>query len=103
MRRIIQRMVFLAIILSLSLVLLATVIGNSGNGDDEQDVEADQCNCAKNPAAAGSAVRLSRLINPNANRFKDCKNTDTNSSVQRAIVIYYPSHQQEYFFPEVRW
>jgi hypothetical protein len=35
--------------------------------------------------------------------FPPCKQVDTNSSVQRAIIIYYPYHQSEYFFPEVRW
>ena len=101
MRRLIQRMVLLAIAVSLSLVLLATVIGNSGN-DQQNEHSADSCDCAKNPSAA-AALRAVPLVNPNANRFKNCKDTDKNSSVQRAIVIYYPSHQHEYFFPEVRW
>jgi len=35
--------------------------------------------------------------------FPPCKQIDTNSSVQRAIIIYFPYHQSEYFFPEVRW
>lgn len=101
MRRLIQRMVLLAVVVSLSLVLLTTVIGNSGN-DQHDEPSTDSCDCAKNPSA-GAAIRAVPVVNPNANRFKNCKDTDRNSSVQRAIVIYYPSHQHEYFFPEVRW
>jgi hypothetical protein len=35
--------------------------------------------------------------------FPPCQQVDKNSSVQRAIIIYYPHHQSEYFFPEIRW
>jgi hypothetical protein len=36
-------------------------------------------------------------------RLTSCKEVQKNASVQRAIVIYYPHHQSEYFFPEIRW
>ncbi len=32
-----------------------------------------------------------------------CNEVQKTSPVQRAIIIYYPHHQSEYFFPEVRW
>jgi len=32
-----------------------------------------------------------------------CQPIEKESPVQRAIIIYYPHHQSEYFFPEVRW
>jgi hypothetical protein len=32
-----------------------------------------------------------------------CKHVSKESPVQRAILIYYPHHQSEYFFPEIRW
>jgi hypothetical protein len=35
--------------------------------------------------------------------YPPCKQVEKSSSVQRAIIIYYPSHQWEYFFPEIRW
>lgn len=32
-----------------------------------------------------------------------CTPVGKDAAVQRAIIIYYPHHQSEYFFPEVRW
>jgi hypothetical protein len=32
-----------------------------------------------------------------------CTPVSQDSPVQRAIIIYYPHHQSDYFFPEVRW
>ena len=32
-----------------------------------------------------------------------CTHLTDDAPIQRAIIIYYPHHQSEYFFPEVRW
>ncbi len=39
-----------------------------------------------------------------SNIYLQQASSDVNSSyIQRAILIYYPAHQERHYFPEVRW
>ncbi|CAF4078946.1 unnamed protein product [Rotaria sordida] len=62
-----------------------------------------KCNC---PSAQNSFPQIIPSVLTTIRNeviLKPCKEIQKGSPVQRAIVIYYPHHQSEYFFPEVRW
>lgn len=51
------------------------------------------------PAPRIDSAPVSSTIPP----LPPCTPVEKEAAVQRAIIIYYPHHQSEYFFPEVRW
>lgn len=109
-----------AIGLSVGLLLVIFVITNWTNGYGEVEFPTVKCNCptlapqpvAKAvPAAETKAASTAAVVTSTATTtmttttppLPPCIPVSNESAVQRAIIIYYPHHQSEYFFPEVRW
>lgn len=44
-----------------------------------------------------------KIEQPQEKSSKVCRKVDKGSPIQRAILLYYPDHQKDYFFPEIRW
>lgn len=87
------------------IVIFALNAKSTENDDDEFQSKIGKCHCPSDHKATfppESSAKI-EMENPNVNRFDLCKDTDPTSAVQRAILIYYPHHQGDYFFPEVRW
>jgi hypothetical protein len=96
MFRLTRRFMFVAIGLFTCGLLLLLVIRQS---------QTTSCNCPTWSKEANSHKELisSLPVRYNTNRLNSCKEIDGNRSVQRAIIIYYPHNQKDYFFAEVRW
>ena len=107
MRRITLRFILSAIGLCICCILLAFVIINlsttNNNNSHEVKSQSVKCDCPSSQNAVVKIIPEGSLINSTVERSRPCKEVQQSSPVQRAIVIYYPHHQSEYFFPEVRW
>ena len=108
MRRLSRRSLLSAIGLCVSLLLLAFVLTNSNH--HTKDTPGAPCDCPK--AIKDDAQKSSAVAPPIAKQLPNtatlpplpaCKPVGLDSPVQRAILIYYPHHQFDYFFPEIRW
>ena len=127
MRRLTLRSILSGIVLSVSLLFVVFIVTNWRNDVDDIDLPAVKCNCPVVTETAAKAAPLpvpktaalpevqkvetpaviktesSTTTTTSLPPFPTCKPVTNESAVQRAIIIYYPSHQSEYFFPEVRW
>ncbi|CAF1147464.1 unnamed protein product [Adineta ricciae] len=107
MRRISYRLLLSAIGLCVGFILIVFVFSHSNGGDvtpEKTPRQSAECNCPETSKtksnAAGSSILTQTSI---PNKTAACKEVKNTSAVQRAIVIFYPHHQRDYFFPEVRW
>ncbi|CAF0812581.1 unnamed protein product, partial [Rotaria sordida] len=101
--RITLRLILLAIALCISCILLIFIIINVTGNIYHIESKLVKCNC---PSAQNSFPQIIPSISTTIRNeviLKPCKEIQKSSSIQRAIVIYYPHHQSEDFFPEVRW
>lgn len=107
MRRITLRLVISAIGVSILGILLIFTITNYGHKYEQIETKPVKCDCpVVEKIVIQTVPAVVNTISPNISRipiFKICNETQQSSPVQRAIIIYYPHHQGEYFFPEVRW
>jgi hypothetical protein len=130
MRRISPRSIVSAIGLSVCLFVLLFIVNNFNVHPSDPDLLPKNCDCPtlrpETHAAAAPKVEVpppakvetpapaktetpvaSKIDSVTSTRtpppFPACKLVEKDSPVQRAIIIYYPHHQSEYFFPEVRW
>jgi hypothetical protein len=132
MRRISPRSIVSAIGLSLCFVVLIFIFNNlNSHNINEPDVLPIKCDCPAlppqiiTPPPPKVEIPVTQKIEPSTTLkvetppptakvdvthitkttppFPPCKLVENSSAVQRAIIIYYPHHQSEYFFPEVRW
>ncbi|CAF1258541.1 unnamed protein product [Adineta steineri] len=121
MRRISPRSLLLSIGISLFLFVIIFIVNHRSIDIEELPIK---CNCPTVPAQTLPTINNTISI-INATKIEavtiqkvniptiapsttlpplpPCKPVEKNSSVQRAIIIYYPHHQSEYFFPEIRW
>lgn len=99
MRRISLRNILCTISLSVLCLCVIFLINNATNSNDLDESLNIGCDCSSKQG------ELRRRIPPvvNTNVLKPCEQVEKTSPVQRAIIIYYPNHQSDYFFPEVRW
>ncbi|CAF1083831.1 unnamed protein product [Rotaria sp. Silwood1] len=117
MRRISFRSIFSTIALSACFLILIFLFTNLNNHSNDTELAQIKCNC---PTVAELASKTEKITVPKAEvsatpkidavtntptlqPLPPCKQVEQDSPVQRAIIIYYPHHQSEYFFPEVRW
>lgn len=121
MRRLTLRSLLSGIVLSVGLLFLIFIVTNWRNDADDIDLPPIKCNCPVVPEIAAKAqtvtepktaavpdiqkipIPVPAAIKTEPPPFPTCNPVTNSSAVQRAIIIYYPSHQSEYFFPEVRW
>jgi hypothetical protein len=103
MRRISLRLILSAIGLCVGCILLGFVISNQNNTTHEEKPQSVKCDCPSAEAAVTKIIPSVLNVTANVERPIPCIEIQKDSPVQRAIVIYYPHHQSEYFFPEVRW
>lgn len=106
MRRLNRRLILTASGAAFICIFVVFVVNKNSNGysDLPEGPRIGECHCpTKQEATFAPEPELKVVSNPNVNRFESCQDTDPNSAVQRAILIYYPHHQSDYFFPEVRW
>ena len=107
MRRISYRLLLSAIGLSVGFILIVFVFSHSNGNDaatENKPRQSAECNCpeiSKNKQNVASSSLLIQTSLPN--KTATCTEVKNTSAVQRAIVIFYPHHQRDYFFPEVRW
>ncbi|CAF0809552.1 unnamed protein product [Adineta ricciae] len=126
MRRFSPRSLLSAIALSLVIFIIIFIFNHQS--PDESELVQEKCNCPPVvetvPVINKSAIvkqEVSNITKPETTPvpttkpttsssssstippLPPCQPVNKNSSVQRAIIIYYPHHQGEYFFPEVRW
>ncbi|CAF1077399.1 unnamed protein product [Adineta steineri] len=93
------RFVLAAIGLSIFCILVVFVTSNSRDDIHEKLSQPTKCDCPLTKDAPSIVpVLSSTVVKP-----KSCVEVQNTSAVKRAIVIFYPHHQSEYFFPEVRW
>ena len=100
MRRISPRHILCAIILSVVCLCVIFLINNatSSNSLFDESLKID-CDCSSKEGEIPR--RIPSVVNRNV--LKPCEQMEKTSPIQRAIIIYYPHHQSDYFFPEVRW
>ena len=98
MRRLYARSILSAIGLSVCCILIAFVISNSHQKNVPHEILPVGCNCPTSQARSESSANLAFETSA-----KVCDEVKNESAVQRAIVIYYPHHQAEAFFPEIKW
>lgn len=118
MRRISPRSITTAIAIAVCF-LISTFIVNHFNRQSEEVDPALKCDCptiapeiitsrievtviqrVEVPVPSnGSSYFVTKTLPP----LPPCTPITAEAPVQRAIIIYYPHHQGEYFFPEVRW
>jgi len=125
MRRIPLRSILSTIGLSVCFLIVIFIFNNLTTHPDEPDLPVVKCNCPTLPSSppkietpiaakieTPAAPKIEASTTPKTDAvtsastvppFPPCQPVDKNSAVQRAIIIYYPHHQSEYFFPEVRW
>lgn len=131
MRRISPRSILSAIVLSVCCIFIIFLMNNLNGALSEPEPLPVTCDCPKlppqiitvlpakieppvppkvevpvapkvedpPPAARVDPAPISPTIPP----LPPCTPVEKDAAVQRAIIIYYPHHQSEYFFPEVRW
>ncbi|CAF5079020.1 unnamed protein product, partial [Rotaria sp. Silwood1] len=76
---------------------------NFGNDTHQTESKPVKCDCSSTQNSFPQTIPSVSNITPNKPILKPCEPIEKTSPVQRAIIIYYPHHQSEYFFPEVRW
>ncbi len=103
MPRFTLRLIFSAIGLFVCFILLAFVMSNSGDKIHIQESQPVNCDCPLTQERVPNIIPSVLTVRSNKVRLATCKEVQKTSPVQRAIIIYYPHHQSEYFFPEVRW
>jgi hypothetical protein len=104
MRRITLRFIVTAIGLSLCFTVITLfVTGHFGGNSRDENFQSAKCDCPSALKAAPKIIRPVANVTSNRARSSQCKEVQQSSPVQRAIIIFYPHHQSEYFFPEVRW
>ncbi|CAF4918381.1 unnamed protein product, partial [Rotaria sp. Silwood1] len=101
--RVTLRLILLIIGICICCILLTFAISNFGNDTHQIEPEPVKCDCSLTQNSFPQTIPSVSNITPNKPILKPCKPIKKTSPVQRAIVIYYPSHQSEYFFPEVKW
>ena len=74
--------------------------GNNTHKTESKSIDRD-CPATKKPNSNGDSSVLT--VASNVARIIPCTEIEKSSPVQRAIIIYYPHHQSDSFFPEVRW
>lgn len=116
MRRISLRSIFTAVIGTAFFLLLIFVATNSNENFDENKLSSIKCNCPEKlpyvervtapkteknveVKVETSTAESTTTVPP----LPPCQPVSNTSAVQRAIIIYYPHHQAEYFFPELKW
>lgn len=121
MARVFRYSLIRAIALTAGLLVIIFIVTNWNNDYGDIEFPTVKCNC---PTAAPPAlVKTERVtkakevpLAPVTTTTTETTTTTTTtpplppchpisneSAVQRAIIIYYPHHQSEYFFPEIRW
>ena len=83
------------------LIIISTANSKSKRHDRENILVNCDCPQLKNDQHFLTPTNATEF--KTTNQGNSCREPDRNSSIQRAIIIYYPSHQNDYFFPEVRW
>ncbi|CAF3335253.1 unnamed protein product [Rotaria sp. Silwood2] len=88
-------------------IILVFIISNISNNTPEVESTSVKCNCPSTqnsfPQTTVLGSTTTTTTTQNKAILKPCEEIQKSSPVQRAIIIYYPHHQSEYFFPEVRW
>jgi len=116
-RRISPRLILSAIGLSVCLPILIFIVNNLNSQPSSTEPLPVKCDCPTLPppppkietvAPLKIEVPFAPKIDATTSTqtpppLPPCKPVEKESPVQRAIIIYYPHHQSEYFFPEVRW
>ncbi len=110
MRRISLRFVLCAIGSTVACIFIIFILSNSNSDTNKHESQSIPCNCPEAqatvpkiiPTVPVSTTPTSTLTSHTA-ISKPCIEVQKTSPVQRAIIIYYPHHQSDYFFPEVRW
>jgi len=112
MRRITLRFICYTTGLSICFILLAFSMSNLGDHNYMQEHQPVpvKCNCPLQQEVVPKIIPPVLIVTPAVSTvtassigLKTCNEVQKTSPVQRAIIIYYPHHQSEYFFPEVRW
>ncbi len=105
MRRITLRFILCAIGSTVGCIFVVFVISNSTGDTHKPESQSVICNCPVKQEIVPKIISTVPVstVTPHAAVFRPCKEIEKTSPVQRAIIIYYPHHQSEYFFPEVRW
>jgi hypothetical protein len=103
MRRLTLRFLLSAIALTVCGILIAFVISNSGGVLHEIKAQSVECDCPTTPKAVPIVTVAASTSKHAVSASRSCVEVKNTSAVQRAIIIFYPHHQSEYFFPEVRW
>jgi hypothetical protein len=103
MRRITLRLILFAIGSTVGCIFIVFVISNSGGDTHKKESQLVTCNCPSTQEIVPKTIPSVSTVTPKAAIFRPCIEIEKTSPVQRAIIIYYPHHQSEYFFPEVRW
>ncbi|CAF4391637.1 unnamed protein product, partial [Rotaria sp. Silwood2] len=87
-------------------IILVFIISNISNNTPEVESTSVKCNCPSTqnsfPQTTVLGSTTTTTTTQNKAILKPCEEIQKSSPVQRAILIYYPHHQSEYFFPEVR-
>jgi hypothetical protein len=117
MSLILPRSILTVIVLSVCFFVLIFILDNLNTRTNDRDLSLVKCDCPTLPPPAPrietsfvakvevpvapkiDVVTSARTLPP----LPPCQPVEKNSPVQRAIIIYYPHHQSEYFFPEIRW
>ncbi len=103
MRRITFRFVCSAIGVTVCLIFLSFITSNSSDTTGIQESQPVNCNCSLQQGVVPKIIPSIPIVTQSPITFRPCIEVQKTSPVQRAIIIYYPHHQGEYFFPEVRW
>lgn len=99
MRRISRRHILCTISLCIVCLCLIFLINNTKNSNSIGEPAVVDCDCSSKHGETTTKFPL--VLSTNV--LKSCEQVEKSSPVQRAIIIYYPHHQSDYFFPEVRW
>ncbi|UJR27829.1 hypothetical protein I4U23_009097 [Adineta vaga] len=104
MRRNTFKFLLSAIGLSVGCILIVSITNNLGGArSDKKNFKKVECDCPQTINAKSSISSSISATIQSQNKPTKCTEVKNTSAVQRAIVIFYPYHQSEYFFPEVRW
>ncbi|CAF3350277.1 unnamed protein product [Rotaria socialis] len=118
MRRVSIRLIVSAIALSVCFFVLIFIIINVNDHTEHLELPPYKCECplVVEPGSKAEKLVVPKIEAPSISKMDTasnstqtmpplpiCRPVDKSQPVQRAIIIYYPHHQSEYFFPEVRW
>ncbi|CAF3342728.1 unnamed protein product [Rotaria sp. Silwood1] len=101
--RVTLRLILSATGISVCCFLLVLIVRNFSNNTHEKESKSVKCDYPSTQTLFSQTTSSVSNITRNKPILKPCKPIKKTSPVQRAIVIYYPHHQSEEFFPEVRW